>query len=231
MKVFNVVLTLSFLILVGCHSYSKYDYAREFVDNLNYESGKLDDFELDKTYTLQGSGWIIVEDKYGDDYAIDIYSYVRDSYLYDLDYFDDYAIEVHSVGLGLWEDYYGNLYEQGNESGKDLEKIAAQLENIKLEAVGEGISAKYGLSLDRGLKLAKIASNWKKASKTRTMTDADTDSLSQELFGFDLGQGIKAFEEYNRGDSTNFDELIKKAAQTNGITPEHINRIFKEYVL
>ena len=230
-KLALILLTLSSIVLVGCHggthtySPSKYDLATDFVDNLTFDPAALDYFLLEKTYTYQGGGWIVVEADDGFDYAIDIYSYLRDSYAYDLDYFDDFAVDVWSIGGGLWEDIDGNLYDEKSGSNKDLEKVAAQMEKLQVEAVGEGIAAKFGLSVERGQDMARIAQNWKKASATRAMTDADSDALSNELFGFDLSAGLKAIEELKSGDGESLNNLIEKAAEVNGVTPEHLNEV------
>jgi len=236
-KLTLILATLSTLVLVGCHggghsgggSYtpSKYDLAQDFVDNLTFDPEAFGDFFLNKTYTYQGGGWIVVEADDGYDYAIDIYSFMRDAYAYDLDYFDDYSVDVWETyfGSGLWEDSYGNLYEEGTGATKDLEKIAATMEKLQVEAVGEGIAAKFGLSVERGQEMARIAQNWKKASATRSMTDADADALSNELFGFDLTAGLKAIEELKSGDGESLNQLIEKAAEVNGVTPEHLNQV------
>jgi hypothetical protein len=231
-----ILTTLSTLVLVGCHggshdggSYTpaptKFELAEDFVDNLTFDPAAFGSFFLEKTYTYQGGGWIVVEADDGYDYAVDIYSYIRDAYAYDLDYFDDYAIDVWYAGAGYWEDIDGNLFEEGTGSEKDLEKVAAQMEKLQVEAVGEGIAAKFGLSVERGQEMARIAQNWKKASATRTMTDADADALSSELFGFDLTAGLKAIEGLKSGDSESLNNLIEKAAEVNGVTPEHLNQV------
>ncbi|RLA62831.1 MAG: hypothetical protein DRQ89_08475 [Epsilonproteobacteria bacterium] len=233
-KLAVIIASVSTIFLVGCfgggggYTPTKYDYAISFVDNLTFNPAAFGNFWLEKTYTYQGGGWIVVEADDGFDYAIDIYSYVGDYYAYDLDYFDDYAVDVWGVGGGYWEDINGNLYEEGTGSEKDLEKVAAQMEKLQVEAVGEGIALKFGLSVERGQKMARIAKNWKKASKTRSMTDRDADALAKELFGFDLNEGMKAIKEFKNGDGESLTQLIEKAAEVNGVTPEHLNQLLME---
>lgn len=227
------LLFLLSIFLGGCTvvvgpTQSKLDLANEFVDNLTNDPAAFDAFFLEKTNTLRGGGWILVEDDFGEIRAVDIYSAVRDLYNYDLDYFTDYSKPVDYIGGNVWEDYDGNLYEEGITSKKDLEKMAADLEKLKVEAMGESFSERFGLSEERGLQVANLVSNWKKVSKTRGLTDADADSFSKKLLGFNLNTGIKAMEDFKTGKSESLESLVTEAAKTNGISPEQMNTILGE---
>lgn len=214
-------------VVVGT-SPTKLDYANEFVNNLTNDPQALDYFFLEKTYTIRGGGWILVEDDFGEVRAVDIYSFVRDTYAYDLDYFTDYSKPVDYLGGDVWEDYDGNLYEEGITSKKDLEKMAADLEKLKIEAMGESFAERFGLSEQRGQQVANLVSNWKKVSKTRGLTNADADAFSKKLLGFNLSSGIKAMEDFQAGNGKALDSLIAVAAKTNGVTPEQMNTIVSE---
>jgi hypothetical protein len=228
-----LLMAISSIFLGGCNvvvgpSATKLDYANEFVDNLTNDPQALDYFFLEKTYTIRGGGWILVEDDFGEIRAVDIYSLVRDNYAYDLDYFTDYSKPVDFLGGDVWEDYDGNLYDEGVTSKKDLEKMASNLEKLKVEAMGESFAERFGLSEERGLHVASMVNNWKKVSKTRGMTDADADAFSKKLLGFNLNTGIKAMQDFNAGNSKPLESVVEIAAKTNGVSPEQMNTILSE---
>jgi hypothetical protein len=231
-----MILLQAALLLTGCNvtttvGKTKLDYANEFVANLSNDPAAYDYFYLEKAYTVSGGGWIVVQDDFGNMRAVDIYSYVRDAYAYDLDFFVNQSLAVYYVGGNTWSDYAGNLYEQDVTSKKDLEKMGAQLEAIKSEAVGQSLSAKFGLSEERGMQVAKLASNWKKVSKTRGLTEKDADAFSQKLLGFDLNAGVKAVEEFKTGKGEALENLLEKAAQVNGVSPEQLKEILADMLV
>ena len=209
---------------------TKLDYANEFVNNLTSDPNAFDAFLLEKVDTIRGGGWILVEDVFGEMRAVDIYSAIRDGYSWDLDYFVDHSKPVDYNGGGVWEDYDGHLYDEGVTSKKDLEKLAFDLEKLKVEALGESFSERFGLSEERGLKVAGMVSNWKKVSKTRDLTEADADAFSKRLLGFNLNAGIKAMNEFNAGKIQDLETLITTAAKTNGVSPEQMNTIINEII-
>ena len=228
-----LLLALGSIFLSGCNvvvgtTPTKLDYANEFVTNLTNDPNALDYFFLEKSNTIRGGGWILVEDDFGEIRAVDIYSLVRDTYAYDLDFFTDYSKPVDFLGGGVWEDYDGNLYEEGVTSKKDLEKVAADLEKLKVESLGESFAERFGLSQERGLQVAGMVNNWKKVSKTRGMTDADADAFSKKLLGFNLTTGIKAMQDFTTGNSKPLESVVEMAAKTNGVSPEQMNAILSE---
>ncbi|MFI5390081.1 MAG: hypothetical protein ACHQYQ_01875 [Bacteriovoracales bacterium] len=231
MKAIGILIAI---VLTGCNvtvdTWTKLDYANEFVDNLSNDPAAFDSFFLEKTYTVRGGGWILVEDDFGEIRAVDIYSLVRDHYSYDLDYFTDYSKPVDYIGGDVWEDYDGHLYEEGVTPKKDVEKIAAGLEKLKVEAMGESFSERFGLSEERGVQVAKLVSNWKKISNIRSLSEKDADAFSQKLLGFNLNSGIKAMDEFNTGNTKSLESLVATAAKTNGVSPEQMNEIISEFM-
>ncbi len=234
MKGFLVlIVAIGSIFLGGCSvvigpSPTKLDYANEFVDNLTNDPNALDYFFLEKAYTIRGGGWILVEDDFGEMRAVDIYSLVRDTYAWDLDYFTDYSKPVDYLGGDVWEDYNGNLYEEKVTSKKDLEKMASDLEKLKVESLGESFAERFGLSEERGLQVANMVNNWKKVSKSRGMTEADADAFSKKVLGFNLTTGIKAMQDFNSGNTKPLESLVAVAAKTNGVSPEQMNTILSE---
>ncbi len=235
MKNLKILVSFLTMILASCTivvgpTKTKLEYAQEFVNNLSNDPLAYDEFFLEKTNTQRGGGWILVEDDFGEIRAVDIYSLIRDSYTYDLDYFTDYSKPVDYIGNNNWMDYDGFIYEEGVTPKKDLEKIAANLEKLKVESMGESFSERFGLSEERGLQVANLVNNWKKVSSTRSLTEADADSFSKKLLGFNLNAGIKAMEELKEGNSKSLESLVATAAKTNGVTPEQMNEIMTDFM-
>ncbi len=147
-------------------------------------------------------------------------SHLRSTNSKHLNFFDlDY------VGDGVYQDYStGALFEKTQGSSKDLAKLAAIKEDYKVAAQAKNLSSRFGLSKQRGIEIAKLNSHWKKASK-KSMTRAEIDGYSTELLGFSMSKGIEAFNEAIEGNADKLDNLLDKASDKNGITPEHAEKI------
>ena len=111
-------------------------------------------------------------------------------------------------------------FEKVSSTSKDLAKIQALKEVVQIEKTAEFLSSKFGLSLNRGKELASLKAHWKKSSK-KGMTASEVDAFSTELLGFSLSKGIEAYKSDLEGNSSDLENLIEQAADTNGITPEH----------
>ncbi len=202
-------------------------YAERWVNSLDTQDTQYN-YRLVKDPSKQ-SGYVVVDDGYNY-YAIDIYS-SRESLYYDrVDYFDNEAIRVTYAGNGYYSDYYGNLYEMTTGTGKDLEKAAAFVEDLKADKIADQLVADYGLSEKRGLQVAKLTLEWSKLKKKRSVTDADADAFSTEILGFSLNDGIKAVKKAQlEGETSDLNALIDRAADENGLSPEQVGDLIRKF--
>jgi len=203
--------------------------ANWFVDTLNYDAGVYD-FALAKYATEQYDGWVVVYDSLLGEYtAVNVWNY-DENYEYADNYFSNNGVYVYHAGYDLYgndvySDLYGNLFEQTSSSKKDLEKIAHNVEKVNLKKVENFLVADYGLSEKRAFQVAKLAQGWKKASKSRAMTDGDSKVFFKEVLGFSASEGLNAFKKSLEGNTSDLDALLVKAADANGTSPEHMKDI------
>ncbi len=175
--------------------------------------------------------------------AADYYYDNSARYFYDLDvipghYETDYDYTIvgyDSDGNAIWgyepteewvptryrDRHSGLVFEKTAATPKDLSKVAALKEVAEISKSAEFLSSEFGLSLDRGKEVARLAAHWKKASK-KGMTAAEQDAFSTELLGFSITAGKKAV---TSGDSSSIDQLVEQAAAANAITPEHATKL------
>ncbi len=254
MKLFNKFFLVSFVaILAACHGGPHggggyVDRVNSFVNLLNAQSAYDSTFYMVKHPSQTATeGFVVV---YSDDtgyVAYDIANYVTgDSWgtyssyaefqeVYIYDWYSDAWGEVFYVGSSYYNDSFGSyagefVFEQTEATMKDLEKAGALKEAWKTAKVSELLSAKYGLSEERSEKVAKMMSQWEKLSKQRQMTDADANVFSKEVLGVDITAAKDAFEGSAAGDNASLNNLIEKAAEVNGITPEHMNGLVSEMI-
>ena len=205
------------------------ELADEFVYRMNVDAGY--DITLIKTYTDQ-SNYIVVYDHdldTYDSYYIGAYNVGEDLDRYLVNYDDDFYYNLDIIGENHYEDYFSGItFDETSVSPKDLEKMGAVMEQVRLEKVSTYISAEYGLSESRSLQIAKLATAWSNTSKSRSMTDADANSFSEELVGFSLTKATAAFKKSAEGDSVEMTSLIEQAAELNGTTPEQMNNIISD---
>ena len=117
------------------------------------------------------------------------------------------------------------VFEATESTPRDLEKAGALIEQLNLVQMSENLSAQFGLSEERSLVVAKLATQWNKISKTRAMTPADTAVLAKSALGSSLGEFEEAYMSAIQGNAANYDALVKKAADLNEISPEQFNEI------
>ncbi len=217
----------------GSAEYTHNQLAERFIYQLNLDP----EYEVDliKSSTATRNFIVVYDTYYGTYDAIDIsgYSVVDDaidyynnpiSAYYDLDIIPGYDTASGYVST-QYRDRNTNLYfEKAAATPKDLAKMAALTEGIKLSKTAEFLSAEFGLSLDRSLEIAKLSQAWKKASK-KGMTDFEADSFSTEMLGFSITAGKKAMSNSMAGDHQGLNELIIKASEVNNISPEHVQKL------
>ena len=249
MKLLSKFFLLSLVaIMAACHGPYHADRVDSFIALLNSQSAYDSHFYLVKHPAQTATeGFVVV---YSDDtgyVAYDIANYrvgqswstyannadYQEVYVYD--WYTDYWGEVFYVGTAYNNDFFGTyagefVFEQTETTIKDLEKAGAIKEAYKTAKVSELLSAKYGLSEERSEKVAKMMSQWEKLSKQRQMTDADANVFSKEVLGVDIASAQAALGGQNSDGGLTLDSLIEKAAEVNGITPEHMNGLVSEFI-
>jgi hypothetical protein len=128
---------------------------------------------------------------------------------------------------------YGDfIFDETYSSTKDLEKMAGMIEKEKVSDLGDLLSAQYGLSEDRAIAIAKVSTAMNEITKSRALTEADLNAFTGEVFGSKWSDISKAVKGYKiEGKKKSYDNLIDKAADTNGVSPEHMRKIVDAYLL
>lgn len=147
----------------------------------------------------------------------------------DTSYYDSNGYYVSS---GYWStQYYDNSYylnfSVAQPTSKDLQKIAAFKQTYDINASARKVQQKYGLSLSRATEVAKLAIQVKNTPK---MSNDDYDSLAQQLLGVPASKLDSAIEKTAKGDSAasaEVDDIINRAAATNGVGPEQARALLE----
>jgi len=221
------------------------ELASDFVQKMNNELGY--DVSLVKTNTEQ-YGYIVVQDYdavdydiYGnllpvyDAYYINDYDLNSDIDQYLVDYDADIFYYLDDLFNGTFEGYDPVfdeylIFEETQISSKDLEKVGGMLAEIKVSKAAEKLAAEFGLSEERSMSVAKMASQWEKVSKKRAMTTADADAFSKGMLGVSLTAVKDAYTESLQGNDSMMAELLEEAALVNGTSPEHMNDLMNEFI-
>ncbi len=203
--------------------FSHADLANEFVRRAYTDAGV--NISLVKADTLQ-TGYIVV-DHLGtyEAYYIDGWSVGTDISRY----VNSGAANIYTgltyIGGNDYKDPYSSIvFEETSGSSRDLEKLAALKEEYNVQASAAHIQSQFGLSMERSREVARLAVQLKNTPKS-SMTDADYDNFSKELIGSSITDVKAALQKQVQGDSSDLNSLIDKAAQANGVGPEHMNQI------
>ena len=145
--------------------------------------------------------------------------------------FDEYGYPITEyetynnwVDTSYRDSYTGFVFEKIAATPKDLAKVAALKEVAVLDKKAKFLAANFGLSLDRGDEVARLAAHWKKSS-IKGMTHAEQDSFSTELLGFSITAGKAVAKQATEGNFSGVQDLVDQAAKVNGITPEHATKL------
>ena len=126
------------------------------------------------------------------------------------------------------EIHEGLIFEEATPTSKDLEKMAAFKENLKLNRASKAISSLYGLSQERSFQLSKTVFSWKKVSNQRAMTKRDLDHLTVEFAGVKASEIVESFKDLAKGEEARFNNLIERAAEVNEISPEAVKKMIQD---
>jgi hypothetical protein len=116
---------------------------------------------------------------------------------------------------GNWE-----LYSENSSGPKDLEAIGANLEGQTAEKLGDKLTTEFGLSADRARAVAKNILAYNKISSKRSLTNREKNFFSNELLGTNFDQVMDSFSS-----GEGMEDLLDRAAEVNGTTPEQVSTI------
>lgn len=125
-------------------------------------------------------------------------------------------------------DKNSELFSETTDSGKDLELIGANMEEVHADRLGEVLIANYGLSTKRAQAVAKNISAYQKLSSKRALTEKERNFFSTELLGVNFKNAKNAL---TSGNAQDLNDLLEKAADKNGTSPEQISSILTELFL
>lgn len=123
------------------------------------------------------------------------------------------------------------LLSEVSMTNKDTLKKAAVVEQYLVVEMSKQVKAKFGLSAERSLKIAKAANHFRKYATSRALTSEDTNAYAKEIIGADFGKISKAYESSMKGDLTDLNSLLEVAAEKNGTTPEKMGEIVTKMFL
>ncbi len=135
---------------------------------------------------------------------------------------DDYKYSNNGVEM---------IFAQDAEGGKDLEAVGARIETANVADLSERLVSNYGLSTERAQEVAKLSSSYNKLSSKRSLTETEMNKFSQELVGMNYFAAQSAMEKHFQGDSKEYNSLLQKAANKNGVDPEQVSSIMGELLL
>lgn len=236
----------------GAPGYTHNELAAKFVLDLNMQEGF--EVSLAKDSTLKKNFVVIYDktnDSYDAisianynpalDNAADFYANQESTIHYDLDVIPGYTEaydyqEEDSDGNLYWvedtrwvdtayRDRHANIsFEKISATPKDLAKMSALIQEVKIQKTAQAMTADLGLSMGRAVEVAKLHMHWNKAS-IKSMTNNEVDSFSTELLGFSMTKGMAAVKSAFAGNESELNALINLSANTNGITPEHAKKL------
>jgi flagellar biosynthesis/type III secretory pathway protein FliH len=120
----------------------------------------------------------------------------------------------------------GNLlFEETSLTNKDTLKRSAVVEQYLVAEMAKQVKAKFGLSVERSLKVAKAANHFRKFASKRALTNEDTNAYVVELIGTDLKSIEKAF------DAGSMKAVLEKAASKNATSPEKMAEVLAKHFI
>lgn len=117
------------------------------------------------------------------------------------------------------------LLSEVSMTNKDTLKRAAAVEQYLVVEMAKQVQGKFGLSAERSLKVAKASNHFRKYSTKRALTSEDTNAYAKELIGSDFRAVAKAYENSKKGDLSDLNSILDKAAEKNGVSPEKMGDI------
>jgi hypothetical protein len=141
---------------------------------------------------------------------------------------------VFSSGPSRHTDCYGDIitycethYYNGDgtvDTSRDMITDIAQVEQEQLANAGRHYAAKFALSEEQGLKIAKTIDDF---NTVQNRSDADIADFAKRLYGVDPTAIASAVGKAQAGDNSQLNQVVGEAAQNFNTTPENMKNIVK----
>jgi len=120
---------------------------------------------------------------------------------------------------------YGTDFNTYLASNSGFYNLSDNGNGFKVDRLADGLKSQYGLSEERSIKVAKLATSWEKLAKTRALTNADADAFAKELAGVNFSEIDSAVKGMSEGNLNDMNTVIAKAADVNGTSIENMSSI------
>jgi len=168
-----------------------------------------------------------IEDPYFDAYY---YNLVYDYYTYSLNgVVYEFTGWAWISGTGIIYDEFGNSLNQRQGRGRDIVANVATIEKDFISEVGKEFAARYSLSDEKGIQIARSLNEWAKLGKERAKTDADLAAFSEKLYGIDYSKIKVALEAAMKGNEEAMNSTIAEAAKNWGTSEENMKGVLKAW--
>ena len=164
--------------------------------------------------------------------------YFVNSYVLQYDtwsYYDSYGYAQVYTGwvwnspTGIIYDEFGNALNNTDGQGRDFAGDVGKAERNVVAKAGEFFAAKYHLSSEVGVKVARALNDWANVGKKRARTEADIAAFTNRVYGVDFNKLTGALEEAMTGNKANLEAVIQDSAQNWSTTPETLKEILKDW--
>lgn len=130
---------------------------------------------------------------------------------------------------GILYDEYGNALNQKKGRGRNVVADAAKQEAKVVESAGKEFAAKYSLSVDKGIQIARSLNQWAKLGKERAKTEKDLAEFTKKVYGVDYAQVKKAILEAQAGEDALLESTVSAAAKNWGTSEENMKDVLKNW--
>lgn len=199
------------------------EVAREFIRRVNTDITGFD-LELVKINTLKYNYIVVYDHDYGtyDAYYIGGYNIGDDiaTYLNNNESHFFYGLRRTNSGV-FWDIVTGTRFEKDIVSSKNLSKMKALEQELKINKVASRLQAEYGLSNEKSQDAARFAYKLQH-SPVGTYNVRDYDAFAKEL----TGSTITEFQnDAKSGNMASLSQRIALAADVTGMGPEGVNKL------
>jgi hypothetical protein len=140
-------------------------------------------------------------------------------------------------GTYVWESPSGIIYDEwgyalnrnGVSINRDLIADVGQEQETMIKSAASKFAAKYSLSNEVGLKVAKTLNTWSKLGFTQGRTTDDLKNITKELYGVDFDEAESALKDAVVGQKDKLNKLVNTAAQNWGTNPETMREILNDF--
>lgn len=145
-------------------------------------------------------------------------------------------MDTRIFGSAVDYDFYArsidgdNLFTESNPSSKDLEKIGALMEGLKVQNRSTSLIENYGFSELRALEIARLTVSFEKIKRKRSLTKGDSNLFFSKLIGFSYLELKNGYKDHIEGDSEKLNDMLQLAASLNQVDPESIVDILKGHI-